>query len=158
MFSVCKMLNVLFKVNSNEGFYKWSMRTNYFLMIVFSVVGCTPVTPEVQVFEPLPEGIDTPIYLTAARQKDNIKRALRVAGFRIVDRMEDSLRLMRVTIGVDQGSQTCGTLNNVRFQIRYEGRNVVEATAKGWTGSCQPNIFDEVSREMRQSLFRTTTK
>jgi hypothetical protein len=134
------------------------MRTILFLLMSIALAGCSPVTPEVQVFEPLPHGIDTPIYVTAARQKDKIKRALRDAGFRIVDRMEDSLRLMRVTMGVDQGTQTCGTLNNVRFQLRYEGRNVVEATAKGWTGSCQPNIFDEVSREMWQRLFGATTK
>jgi hypothetical protein len=134
------------------------MRTILFLLLSIALSGCSPVAPEVRVFEPLPQGINTPIYVTAARQKDKIKHALSDAGFRIVDRVEDSLRLMRVTIGVDQGSQSCGTLNNVRFQIRFEGRNVVEATAKGWTGSCQPNVFDEVSHEMWQRLFGTITK
>ena len=134
-----------------------SMRTKLILSLCIALAGCSPIAPEVRVFETLPQGINTPIYVTAARYKDEIKRALRNAGFRIVDRMEDSLRLMRVTIGADQGSQSCGTLNNVRFELRFENRNVAEASAKGWMGSCQPNLFDEVSREMRQRLFGTIT-
>ena len=134
------------------------MRTILFLLMCVVLAGCSPVALELRVFESLPQCIDLPIYVTAARQKDNIKRSLRDAGFHIVDRMEDSVRLMRVTIGVDQGSQTCGTLNNVRFQLRFESRNVAEATAKGWTGTCQPNIFDEVSRAMWQRLFVMTKK
>ncbi len=134
------------------------MQTKFFLLLSIFLAGCSPIAPEVRIFETLPRSIDTPIYVTAARQKGEIIRALRDAGFHIVDHMEDSLRLMRVTIGADQGSQPCGTLNNVRYQLRFEGRNVAEASAKGWTGSCQPNIFNEVSREMRRRLFGTTTQ
>jgi hypothetical protein len=134
------------------------MRTKLILLLGIALAGCSPVAPEVRVFEPLPQGINTPIYVTAARQKEEIKHALHDAGFHIVDRLEDSLCFMRVTIGVDQGSQACGTLNNVRFQLRSEGRNVAEASAKGWTGSCQPNVLDELSREMRRELFGMTAK
>ena len=134
------------------------MQTKFFLLLSILLTGCSPIAPEVRLFGTLPQGIDTPIYVTAARQKDEIIRALRGAGFHIVDRMDDSLPFMRVTIGVDQGSQLCGTLNNVHYQLRFEGRTVAEASAKGWTASCQPNIFDEVSREMRRRLFGTITQ
>lgn len=134
------------------------MRTQLILSLSLGLAGCSSVAPEVRVVDPLPQGINTPIYVTAARQKNEIKHALRDAGFRIVDRLEDSLRFMRVTIGVDQGSKVCGTLNNVRFQLRFEGRNVAEASAKGWTGSCQPNVFDELSRKMRQELLGITAQ
>ena len=116
-------------------------------------MACAPlIAPEVRIFEPLPQGINTPIYVTAARQKDTIKQALHNAGFHIVDRLENSTHLMRVTIGADQNTEPCGTLNNVRFQLRIEQRNIAEATAKGWTGSCQPNVFDEVSQTMAKAL------
>jgi hypothetical protein len=134
------------------------MQTKFFLLLSIFLSGCSPITPEVRLFGTLPQGIDTPIYVTAARQKNEIISALRGAGFHIVDHMDDSLPFMRVTIGTDQGSQPCGTLNNVRYELRFEGRDVAEATAKGWTASCKPNIFDEVSREMRRRLFGTTTQ
>lgn len=134
------------------------MQVKGFPLLSIALAACSPIAPEVQVFETLPHSIDTPIYVTAARQKDEIIHALRDSGFHVVDRMEDGLRFMRVTIGVDQESRPCGTLNNVRYQLRFEGRNVAEASAKGWTGSCQPNIFDEVSRQMRQRIVETTAK
>lgn len=120
------------------------------------LVGCAAATiaPQVQIFEPLPQGRDTPIYVTAARQKEAIKQSLRKAGFHIVDRLEGSALIMRVTIGAGQGTEPCGTLNNVRFQLRSQGNNTAEATAKGWSGTCQPNVFDAISHEMGQKLLR----
>ncbi len=129
------------------------MRLLKLLLLASSISGCSSAKPEINVFEALPKGRETPIFVTAARQKDEVKKALRDAGFHIIDRMEESERLMRVTIGVDQGEEACGTLNNVRFQLRFEGRNVAEASAKGWTGSCQPNILEELSRDMWRRLF-----
>lgn len=130
------------------------------LALVLSIVlgGCAPTAPEVRVLAPLPRGVDPAMYLTAARQKEEIARALRGAGFQVVDRVEDSPYLLRVTIGVDQGSRPCGTLNNVRYELRLQGRTVVEAEAKGWTRSCEPNIFDAVSRELRRRVVEMTTQ
>lgn len=123
------------------------------ILLMLWLSGCSPITPKVQVFEPLNDVGDKPIFVTAARQKDGVKQALRNAGFQVADRIEDSLWLLRVTIGEDQDSKGCGTLNNVRFQLHSEGKDIAEANAKGWTGLCQPNIFDNISQEMWRQLF-----
>ena len=126
------------------------------LGLSIALAGCAPTVPEVQVLTPLPRGADPALFVTAARQKEEITRGLRGAGFRVVDHIEESPYLLRVTIGVDQGSQPCGTLNNVRYDLRSEGRSVIVAEAKGWTGSCDPNVFDAVSREFRRRVVEMT--
>lgn len=126
--------------------------------LTVTLVGCAPTAPEVHIFEPLPRGIEPAIYLTAALQKEAILRTLRDAGFHLVDHMADGAYLLRITLGVSQGSRPCGTLHNVRYQLRFQGRTMVEAEAKGWTGSCEPNVFDAISREMRRCIVETTTQ
>jgi hypothetical protein len=101
----------------------------------------------------LPQGRETPFYVTAARQKEECKQALRQAGFRIVDKIEESERLLRVTIGIDRDIKACGSLNNVKFQLRFEGRTVAEANGNGWTGTCQPNILTDLSHDLGRKLF-----
>jgi len=44
-------------------------------------------------------------------------------------------------------------LNNVKFQLRFEGRTVAEANGKGWTGTCQPNILTDMSHDLWRKLF-----
>jgi len=115
-----------------------------------------PTAPEVHVLSQLARGIEPVIYVTAARQKDEITRALRAAGFRVVDRVSESSYLLRATLGVAQDSRPCGTLNNVRYELRAQGRTVISAEAKGWTGACAPNVFDAVSRELRRHVVEMT--
>lgn len=134
------------------------MKAMQFLLLAAIVSGCTaakPENPEVEIFAVLPQGREIAIFVTAARQKEEIKRALREAGFRIADRIGDDTLLMRATIGIDQDSKACGTLNNVRFQLRTDNRTIAEANAKGWTGSCQPNILQSISHEMWRQLSKT---
>ena len=141
-----------------EDFSSAARRCLAHLVLGLSILlgGCTPTAPEVQVLAPLPHGADPALFVTAARQKEEIARALHRAGFQVVDRVDESPYLLRVTIGVDQGSQPCGTLNNVRYEIRLEGSSVIVAEAKGWTGSCEPNIFDAVSCELRRHVVEMT--
>jgi hypothetical protein len=131
-----------------------------YLVIVLGIAlaGCVPTAPEVRVLGQLRRGVDPAVYLTAARQKNEIARALRAAGFHLVDRLEDGAYLLRVTIGVDQGSRPCGTLNNVRYELRSQGQTIVEAEAKGWTGLCEPSVFDAVSRELRHRVVEMTAQ
>lgn len=128
------------------------------LALAMILGGCVPTPPEVFVFGTLPRGVDPTISVTAAREKEAITRALRQAGFRVTERLEESAYLVRVTIGVAQKSQACGTLNNVSYELRSQGQTVIEVVAKGWTGSCEPNVFDAVSRELRSRVVAMTTQ
>lgn len=134
------------------------MKLLQLLLLLLIVSGCAsakPESPVVEIFGALPQGRETAIFVTAARQKEEVQRALQEAGFHIVDQIADGSALMRVTIGIDQDSKACGTFNNVRFQLRVENTNVAEASAKGWTGSCQPNILHITSQDMWQKFSAT---
>ncbi|ATG90653.1 hypothetical protein [Methylomonas koyamae] len=117
------------------------------------LTACTAAVPPLDTPTALPNGRLTPIFVTAARQKAEVKPALAAAGFRVVDALSDDALLLRATIGIDQGEQACGTMNNVRLQLRRESNTVAEVAGKGWTGSCQPNILDELSRKLWRQLF-----
>lgn len=127
------------------------------LLLGIALGGCTPTAPEVRVLVPLPRRGEAAVYLTAARQREEIARALRDAGFQLAEHVDDAPYYLRVTIGTDQGSQACGTLNNVRYDLRWQGRSAVVAEAKGWTGRCEPNVFDAVSRELRRRVVEATS-
>ena len=134
------------------------MQANILLLLSITIAGCSPIAPKVEISKKLLHGIDSRIYITAAREKDDIIKSMRNAGFNIVEHLEDSDYLMRGTIGIDQDSSSCGTFNNVSYQLRAENQTVVEAKAKGWLGTCQPNVLDEVSREMRRQIIESTEK
>lgn len=123
-----------------------------FILAATILPGCSETATHIRIIEPLPRGQEPSIYLTAARHKNEIGRFLQTAGFQIADTQTDNTYLLRVTVGIDQGSQACGTLNNVRYALRKNNRDVIEATAKGWTGTCEPNVFNAVSRELRQRI------
>lgn len=124
----------------------------YLILVTLILAGCAEKVAQIRVVQPLPHGVDPTIYVTAARQKEDIVRALRTAGFHLVDGQDDEAYLLRVTVGVDQGSQACGTLNNVRYALRKDSHDLIVAEAKGWTGTCEPNVFDTVSRALRRRV------
>jgi hypothetical protein len=133
--------------------YRGNMKSFPIILLGFFISGCSQIKPEVEVVDKLPQGRETPFYVTAARQKEECKQVLRQAGFRIVDKIEESERLLRVTIGIDQDIKACGSLNNVKFQLRFEGRTVAEENGNGWTGTCQPNILTDLSHDLGRKLF-----
>jgi hypothetical protein len=90
--------------------------------------------------------------VTAAQQKPAIEQALRAAGFVLDERPRQDALLLRVTLGIDQRSQACGTLNNVRYALRRDQQTLIVVEAKGWTGSCAPNVFDEASIALRRAI------
>ncbi len=126
------------------------------LLPLLALAACTPAAPPLDAATALPTGPRTPIFVTAARHKVEVKQALAAAGFRLVDELSDDALLLRATIGIDQGEQACGTMNNVRLQLRHQGDNVAEVAGKGWTGSCQPNLLEELSRKLWRHLFDQT--
>jgi hypothetical protein len=127
------------------------------MLLVAGVGACGPTPATVRVSEPLPGGAPV-LVVTAARQKDAIERALRAAGLVVDDRPRDGDFLLRVTLGVDQGSRPCGTLNNVRYEIRRDGRTLIEVEAKGWTGTCEPNVFADASRALQRQISESAGK
>jgi hypothetical protein len=107
----------------------------------------TPTTPSFLVLEAEPS-----FYLIATKQKPEILAALRRAEIVVVDDLLESSHQLRVTLGVDKSFRDCGTLNNVKYAIRLQMRTLLELAGRGWTGECQPNVFDEMSRELAGAI------
>lgn len=128
------------------------------LLLCIAVAGCASTTPQEIIPVKLTHGVESPIFVTAARQKVEISQSLRNAGFNVVDRLEDCIYLVRATIGIDQDKRECGSLNNVRYQLRSQSQTIIEVEAKGWTGSCQPNVLDHASRELRSRVIEMLGK
>jgi hypothetical protein len=92
------------------------------------------------------------IYVIAAKQKPAAVASLRRAGIVVVDDLAESSHQLRVTLGVDKSFRDCGTLNNVKYALRSEGRSILELQARGWTGECQPSVFDEMSQQLARAV------
>lgn len=120
------------------------------------VVACVTTTPRVTVLEALPPGPEPLLYVTTARQKAEVVAALRAAGLRLADRPGATPYVLRVTIGIDQGATACGTLNSVRYALRRDRRTVIEIDARGWTGTCEPNVLAALSQALRAQLRAAT--
>jgi hypothetical protein len=91
---------------------------------------------------------DCRLFLVAAQQKAEISASLRSVGFQLADDLLDAPYFLRVTLGNEQGSRSCGALQNVKYSLRRDGIEVLSIAGKGWSGSCQPNVFDLASREL----------
>ena len=98
------------------------------------------------------EATNRTVFLVATRQKPRILESLGAAGIAVAPDLLDAGFMLRVTIGVDQGSQACGTRNNVKYALRRENAAVVELADKGWTGTCTPNVLDALSQRLAETL------
>jgi hypothetical protein len=108
--------------------------------------------------EPAAPGVAVPepaVYLVAARQKARIAESLRRAGIRVADDILDSPALLRVTVGNEKSFRSCGTRNNVKYALRIGGATGVELKKAGWTGTCEPNVFDDLSAQLAHALRAT---
>ena len=101
--------------------------------------------------DPLPT-----VYLVAARQKPRIADSLRSARVRVADDVLDAPMLLRVTVGDEKGFRDCGTRNNVKYSLRVGGAEILGLAAVGWTGTCEPNVFDELSARLARALSTST--
>ena len=120
------------------------------LVLLLSACGTVPPTPTKQgifVLEAEPS-----LYVTATKQKPAIVDALRRAGIIVVDDLLESSHQLRVTLGIDKSFRDCGTLNNVKYTIRLQRRTLFELAGRGWTGECEPNVFDEMSLELARAI------
>jgi hypothetical protein len=122
------------------------------LAAVALVTCCAQETPRATQRGILPAKRDGALFLVAARQKPRIAESLRLAGFEPAADLLDAQFLLRVTVGNEKGFRDCGTLNNVKYSLRMEGQTILEITGSGWTGTCSPNLFDDLSQRLRKSL------
>lgn len=122
------------------------------MLTALLLCACTPQPSRVTYEALLPETRDRQLFLVATRQKERVRHSLEKAGFEMVEDPLEAPFYLRVTLGNEKGFRDCGTLNNVKYALRYEGIPILDLGAAGWTGTCEPNVFDEMSGQLMRRL------
>ena len=126
-------------------------------LLSIATTACGPKSVRVDEFRGFPEDPGLALFVVASRHKPRIVASLDEAGFQIADDLLETPSFLRVTVGVDKGMGSCGTLANVKYALRYEGAAILELRAAGWLGDCAENVFDTMSRRLMM-VFKDTEK
>jgi len=119
------------------------------LFLLASALACAGTTaPRLLQHRALDAGSARVLFLVATREKPEIAAHLQAAGFELAERLIDAPFLLRATLGVPQGFRSCGDNRNVKFALQRDGRALLELSARGWTGSCEPSIYDSLSAQL----------
>ena len=109
-------------------------------------LGCTSTVPATVTMGPAGP-LETPakIFLTAARQPERIAQSLRDAGLEVVSHWNSANYALQVDVGSSRGSgRECGSVNNVAYILSRAGVRYMVIKGRGMTGSCTPNVFDDI--------------
>ena len=93
---------------------------------------------------------DKGILLMATRQNGRIAQSLKDAGLKIVVKRSESEYALQVKVGSSRATSECGSINNVVYLLNVEGERIVVIKGRGKTGTCTPNIFDDMSRKLAE--------
>ena len=117
------------------------------LLLLF---GCTsPVPATVTRRPPTPLEPNAVIFLQATAQSGRIAESLRSAGLRPTDQSSDADYILDVRVGRQRRSTARGGVSNVAYILSSAaGRRVMTIKGRGLTGSCSPNVFDDMSQKL----------
>jgi len=88
----------------------------------------------------------TRIYVIAQSQSQRIVKSLVDAGSEVSDRWTGEGYSLTVSIGSSRARRSCGTVNNISYVLNGDGQRLMVLKGRGATGSCEPNVFDDMSR------------
>lgn len=118
------------------------------------LVACssTPVAPRVQMVDGFPGQKPLTIYVLPEQDGPAIQESLEKVGFTVAPDAGSASYLLRVAVGGKRATKPCGTVHNVRYQLGSDATTVLEIKARGLTGSCRPNVYDEMSGALRSAF------
>ena len=121
---------------------------------VVLVFGCSSPVPATVTRAPTtPLQANPTIALQANKQRPRVAESLRNAGLRLADSQSEAEDyLLTVNVGRIQRNKTCGGFGNVAYILADGGRYTLVVKGRGFTGSCIPNLLDEMS-EMLATYF-----
>jgi len=126
------------------------------LVLFFSVMlmACSNIPPKITMPAMAPIDVSEAFYVVAERQKPEIEKALKKEGIKVAARAFDAGYQLRVRVGTNRRTLDCGSVNSVTYQLMKGGAEVLGMKGRGPTGSCDPNIFDQ----MTQAIVARSTK
>jgi hypothetical protein len=111
--------------------------------------GCTsPVPPTVTRTPTAPLIADPVVFLQASVQKPRIADSLRKAGVRLTESFSEADYILKVNVGRRHQNQTCGGSSNIAYVLDGRGGHLMVIKARGLTGTCVPNVFDDMSQKL----------
>ena len=122
-----------------------------FVLGLLATLGCASIVePHITQGAAMPLDRDRPFFVVSPEQGKRVVEALSKADFKTAESYENSVYYLSVKIGQRRSVQSCGTVNNVRFEIKYMGEHIMTMRGRGATGTCTPNIFDEMTQLMKE--------
>jgi len=119
------------------------------LLPVGFMSGCaSDVAPTVSRSPSAPFKKNAPIYVLAATQRARVLQSLTDAGLNVSDELGAGGYSLTVKIGSSRKTLDCGTVNNVVYIMNASGAQYLVMKGRGPTGSCQPNILDDMAKEL----------
>jgi hypothetical protein len=117
------------------------------------VSGCvSPVAPTVTRPPMTSLKANPTIFLQATVQRPRIIDSLRNSRLRPATSYAEADYVLNVVVGKRRVKMECGGTHNVIYTLEGNGRQLMGIKGRGLTGSCIPNIFDDMS-EMLASYF-----
>ena len=117
-------------------------------LLLLITMGCANVAPRVTFAATEPIDIERPFFLVVNRDGEQVEKALSKEGVKITNANLDSIYELRVRVGRNLSREKCGSVHNVSYEVLDRGMRVMIIKGRGPTGSCQPNIFEQMSKEL----------
>jgi hypothetical protein len=99
---------------------------------------------------PLPIDANAAFFVTATQQRDRVAQSLVNSGFTATDAWADATYSLNAKFGGSRSTDPCGSVNNVVYEIYFQGQRVMVIKGRGATGACHPNILDEMAQAIRK--------
>ncbi len=84
----------------------------------------------------------------APKQAERIAQSLRDAGLMPATAATGANYELTVSIGRSRRTRPCGPLANVSYILSHNASRVLVIKGRGQTGTCSPNILDDMSRRL----------
>jgi hypothetical protein len=111
--------------------------------------GCTsPVPPTVTRTPRAPLEANPAVFLQASVQRPRVAESLRNAGVRLAESFAEADYILNVNVGRRRQTQACGGSSNIAYILDGRGRHLMVIKGRGLTGTCTPNIFDDMSQKL----------
>ncbi|MBW2542583.1 MAG: hypothetical protein JRF15_10875 [Deltaproteobacteria bacterium] len=118
-------------------------------LLIALVSGCTsPMAPVVTRAPAAPLSAHPAIYLQSSVQRMRLLASLHSAGIRTTNSTEEADYVLTVIVGKRRVKMQCGGMHNIIYILSDMGRQLMEIKARGLTGECVPNVFDETSQTL----------
>lgn len=123
------------------------------LVAIGSLTACsTTVPPTITRMRHFVLRADSPVFLIANRQRERVVRSLLEAGFELSSKLDSDTYSLVVEIGRARWGSSCGVGANVAYILSSYGQNVLVIKGRGKTGDCTPNMLDDMSFRLAETI------